>query len=187
MANNYDKYSNYDFSKFEPKPSSYERNAARKIVELPPFEQPEQEARMKLVKRKKKSVAQAKAEMRAASLRSFKVIAVAVFLLSMFAALLYSKLRVDELDRQINRTQTGLTAAQSENVKLNMQLDSMISLEKVEDYAQNTLGMVKVENYQITYLDLSGQDAVHVSGGKRAGVQGEEETALTKLLEYIRA
>lgn len=190
MANNYDKYSNYDFSMFEPGLSSYEKNAARKIVELPPLPNNKKQADMKLVKKKKKTVFEAKAEMRAAALRSFKALAVAVFLLSMFAALLFSKLKVDELDRKINRTQTQLTAAQAENVKLNMKLDSMISLEKVEDYAQNTLGMVKVENYQIEYIDLSGEDRVNISGGKQTSKSDSnqsEKTIFTKLLEYIGA
>ena len=47
-----------------------------------------------------------------------------------------------------------------------MELDSAISLEKVDDYAQNVLGMVKVENYQISYIDISGGDTVTQSGGK---------------------
>lgn len=190
MANNYDKYSNYDFSMFEPKQSSYEKNAARKIVELPPLKENQKQADMKLVKRKKKTALEAKIEMRATALRSFKVLAVAVFLLSMFAALLFSKLKVDELDRKINSTQTQLTAAQAENVKLNMKLDSMISLQRVEDYAQNTLGMVKVESYQIEYVDLSGTDQVNVSGGKQANKADDssgEKSALKKLLEYIGA
>lgn len=103
-----------------------------------------------------------------------------------FAALLYSKLRVDELDRQIAKTESNLTAAQAETVRLNMQLDSTISLEKVDDYAQNVLGMVKAENYQIEYIDLSGDDKVTVSGGKASSSDSKESKSLiTKLLEYI--
>ena len=34
MAGNYDKYGNYDFSMFEPKPVSFDHNAARKIATL---------------------------------------------------------------------------------------------------------------------------------------------------------
>lgn len=104
--------------------------------------------------------------MRATALRAAKVLTVAAVLLSLFAALLYSKLRVDELDRQIAKTESNLTAAQAETVRLNMQLDSTISLEKVDDYAQNVLGMVKAENYQIEYIDLSGDDKVTVSEAK---------------------
>lgn len=188
MGNRYDRYSGYDFSKFEPLQADYAGSAARKIEKLPSFEE-QQKSRMRLVKRRKKTVREAKEEMRAAARRSFKMLAAALVLLTMFAALLYSKLRVDELDRQIQKTQLLLSAAQSESVKLNMRLDSMFSLERVEDYAKNTLGMVKIESYQIEYLDLSGQDRVNLSGGGRAdGNGGEKEvTPFSKLLEYIRS
>ena len=181
MAGNYDKYGNYDFSMFEPKPVSFDHNAARKIATLPGVGERTADSGMRLVTRKKKTTVEAKNEMRAA-----KVLTVAAVLLSLFAALLYSKLRVDELDRQIAKTESNLTAAQAETVRLNMQLDSTISLEKVDDYAQNVLGMVKAENYQIEYIDLSGDDKVTVSGGKASSSDSKESKSLiTKLLEYI--
>ena len=172
MAGNYDKYGNYDFSMFEPKSVSFDHNAARKIATLPGVGERAADSGMRLVTRKKKTTVEAKNEMRATALRAAKV--------------LYSKLRVDELDRQIAKTESNLTAAQAETVRLNMQLDSTISLEKVDDYAQNVLGMVKAENYQIEYIDLSGDDKVTVSGGKASSSDSKESKSLiTKLLEYI--
>lgn len=186
MAGNYDKYGNYDFSMFEQKPVSFDHNAARKIATLPGVGERTADSGMRLVTRKKKTTVEAKNEMRATALRAAKVLTVAAVLLSLFAALLYSKLRVDELDRQIAKTESNLTAAQAETVRLNMQLDSTISLEKVDDYAQNVLGMVKAENYQIEYIDLSGDDKVTVSGGKASSSDSKESKSLiTKLLEYI--
>ena len=101
MAGNYDKYGNYDFSMFEPKPVSFDHNAARKIATLPGVGERTADSGMRLVTRKKKTTVEAKNEMRATALRAAKVLTVAAVLLSLFAALLYSKLRVDELDRQI--------------------------------------------------------------------------------------
>ena len=103
MAGNYDKYGNYDFSMFEPKPVSFDHNAARKIATLPGVGERAADSGMRLVTRKKKTTVEAKNEMRATALRAAKVLTVAAVLLSLFAALLYSKLRVDELDRQIGR------------------------------------------------------------------------------------
>jgi hypothetical protein len=46
--------------------------------------------------------------------------------------------------------------------------------------------MVKAENYQIEYIDLSGDDKVTVSGGKASSSDSKESKSLiTKLLEYI--
>ena len=74
---------------------------------------------------------------------------------------------------------------QGENVRLNMQLDSMISLEKVENYAKDELGMTKVEGYQIEYIDLSGADTVTVSGNKSVKSLSTEGP-LQKLSEYLK-
>lgn len=186
MANaKYNKYDDIDFSMFEPRQTSYEKNAARKIETIPPFtEEPKQKPRMELVKKPKKTLYQAKKEMQRTALQTAKIIVVSVFLLSMLAALLFSRIKVDELDRQISDAQTKITSAQSENVRLNMKLDSMISLEKVESYAQTNLGMVKMENHQIEYIDLSGSDKVVLSGNKSMDKGNESFTS--KVLEYIK-
>ncbi len=182
---NYSKYSDADFALFESPTSAYNQNAARKIVEMPPFEQ-QNKPQMQLVKKKKKTVAEARREMHAGARQSAKILAIALCLLSMFAMLLYGRLRVDELTRDVNSVSAKLTDAQAENVQLNMQLDSMYSLEKVENYAKNDLGMTKVEGYQIEYIDLSGADTVTVSGSKTLSA-GKETSLTEKLLEYLKA
>lgn len=184
---NYSKYSDVDFARFEPKPSAYSQNAAHKIVEMPPFEgQNPQKPKMELVRRKKKSVRQAREEMRENAFRATAILCISLVFLGMFAWLLYSRLRVDELTREVDTATAELSLAQAETVRLNAALDSMISLEKVENYAKNDLGMTKVEGYQIEYIDLSGADSVSVSGQKSVKPTGE--TTLTeKLLEYLKA
>ena len=58
-----------------------------------------------------------------------------------------------------------LDEAKSENIRLNMALNALMSREKVEDYAVNVLGMQKIERYQIYYFDDRDGDKVVVSGG----------------------
>lgn len=181
---NYQKYSDADFARFEPRASAYSQNAAKKIVEMPPFEA-QQKPQMELVRRKKKTVAEARREMRVGAQQTAKILVIAFCLLSMFAALLYSRLRVDELTREIDSANAQLSVAQGENVRLNMKLDSMISLERVEEYAKNELGMTKVEGYQIEYIDLSGADTVTVSGDKSVKSLSAESTG-KKLSEYLK-
>ena len=101
----------------------------------------------------------------------------------MLSALLYGRIKVDELDRQISAAETKITTAQSENVRLNMQLDSMISLENVEEYARDNLGMVKMESYQIEYIDLSGTDKVTLSGSKT--LNANSSSLYSKIMEYV--
>lgn len=179
------RYTDADFAMFESTSSAYDRNAARKVNTTAPNKQTQQPD-IRLLPKKKKSLVEAKLEMHAAAKKSAKIIGFAFFFLSMFAMLLYSHLRVDEINRDISKTNAMLTQAQGENVRLNMTLDSMISLEKVEDYAKNTMGMTKVEGYQIEYVDLSGEDKVVKSGAKHAQT-GEKTSILQKLKAYLKA
>lgn len=183
----YNRYEDFDFSAFEPKQSSYERNAARKIETAPKRSaQAQKKPEMKLVEKPKMSYAQAKANMHFSFLQSAKIVTVSLVLLVLMSALLYGRMKADELDRQIQNTKSELSVAQSENVRLNMKLDSMISLKNVEEYAQTNLGMVKMENHQIEYIDLSGEDKATVSGSKALKkTDDQKQSAGTKFLAYI--
>ncbi len=180
------KYDDFDFSDFEPKRTSYERNAARKIDTAPKRRQAEKKPDMKLVKRPKKSYARTREEMKRANLHTAKIIAISLVLLVMMSALLYGRMKADELDRQIQSKKNELSVAQSENVRLSMKLDSMISLKNVEDYAQNNLGMVKMESHQIEYIDLSGEDKAVVSGNKSKKSESKNKASfISRLKEYM--
>ncbi len=114
----------------------------------------------------KKTKAQLRAEQRRSTVKTMKVLAICAMFLSVIAFQIYSQVQVDELDRELNKINSEISVLESENTRLNMELDSRISLDKVDDYAQNVLGMVKVENYQVSYVDLSSADTVEVSGGR---------------------
>lgn len=180
-GNRYNMYDGIDFSVFEP--TSYERNAARKIETAPGRAKKKSTPKLKIVEAPKKTLMQLKREMHTSALQTAKILAISFVLLSLLAALLYGRLKVDELDREIANLNTDITAAQSECVRLNMQIDSVISLKNVEDYAQTQLGMVKMESHQIEYIDLSGEDRVVLSGEKM--LSKNENSFVSKVLAYI--
>ena len=182
MANkNYNMYDGIDFSMFEPRQSSYEKNAARKLEPAPKKNTAaKKKPQMQLIEKPKKTYNQLKKEMHRSALQTAKIISISLLLLTMLSTLLYGRLKVDELDRQISSKQSQITAAQSANVQLNMKLDSIISLKNVEQYAQTNLGMVKMENHQIEYIDLSGEDKVEVSGDKT-----NSKSLMAKVMEYL--
>ena len=182
-TNKYNMYNGIDFSDFEPRPSSYERNAARKIATAPAKRRAPQRPQLEIVRAPKRTSSQARNEMRRTSLQTAKILSVAVLLIAMLATLLYGRLKADELDREISSLNTQLEAAQSENVRLNMEIESVISLKNVEDYAQSQLGMVKMEANQIEYIDLSGDDVVTLSGDKT--VHKKVGSRTVTVMEYI--
>mgnify|MGYP003547121617 CR=1 FL=1 len=65
-----------------------------------------------------------------------------------------------ELTKQIESVEKDLAAARSEQVRLNAELNSLTSITKIDSFATGILGMTKLENYQVEYVDLSDGDRV---------------------------
>ena len=65
-----------------------------------------------------------------------------------------------ELAKQIESVENQLTVAKSEKVRLSAELNSMTSITKIDSFATGILGMTKLENYQVEYVDLSDGDKV---------------------------
>ncbi len=132
--------------KIEHKPS-----VNRKLTALPPrFE----------------SFKQRKEQISVNNKKAIKISAVALTMVMLFAFMIFSRVQLDEINRNIAATEKQIEIVNSKNVELNMELNEMISIEKVEEYAVNNLGMVKVQDYQVVYVDLSDDDRVLMAGGK---------------------
>ena len=93
--------------------------------------------------------------------------------------------KCNALDKQISSVQSELSIAQGESVRLNAELNGMISTEKIENYAENVLGMVKAESYQISYIDLSEGDKIVVSGDRTLDENGNITKKIKELFAYI--
>jgi cell division protein FtsB len=117
----------------------------------------------KVVRRTRASL---KAEAKRTNLRAVKALSVSAVLLGFVAIVIFSTVKLDEISRDIAATQSKIDVIKSENTRLDMEINSIVSLNKVEDYAENVLGMVKQESYQIEYVSLACADKVLISGGK---------------------
>ncbi len=104
---------------------------------------------------------------------------------SLLVVLLVMDTRCDELIGEIATMENQIAIAKGENVRLNAELSSMVSTDKIESYAEDVLGMVKAENYQISYIDLSGTDEILVSGDKSVGDSGDFSGKIKELIAYI--
>ena len=129
------------------------------------FEQPQTPVVVR--PRAPKSKAQLKRESRAASVNAVKVMTFAGALLLLFAGLIAMRVRLSLATHDTQVLRNELTIVQSENVRLNMQLNSMISEDTVEDYAENVLGLKKIEKYQIHYFENSSADSAVVFNSKK--------------------
>lgn len=161
----YNKYESYKFEYFEPKTVSTS-NAAPKIKE-----QPKKAPQLKLLEKPKPTRAQVQSEARKSAMQARKIMAVACAVIMFMAMVIYSRVQLDEINREIKQVESAMKIAQSDTVRLNNSLNSVVSINKVEDYALNVLGMVKVQDYQVVYVDLSGEDSVVMANGKTTDTQ----------------
>ena len=110
-------------------------------------------------------LARARAESVAETRHALKVLGVILVMFSLLTGVIGARLAVYDLKYKAAEIRVDIDEAKSENVRLNMTLDALMSREKVEEYAVNVLGMQKIQRFQIRYLDYRDGDRVVVSGG----------------------
>jgi len=86
------------------------------------------------------------------SVMKILLVAICAVLLPMY--FLSSKVELSELSGKISNEQIALEKAQSENLRLQAELDNLITLANVEHYAKYELGMQKVTISQGRHISL---------------------------------
>lgn len=137
------------------------------LYDLPALKHETQEPeRERPVQTKTKTAVQIRRESIASALRAVKLFFVSAVLLVLFGLVLFSKVSLVSLENKTVEWEVKLKEAQSENTRLVMQLNSAVSLDKVDEYAVSVLGMHKLERYQIHYFGNTDGDEVVIAGGK---------------------
>lgn len=101
--------------------------------------------------------------------KSVLVLSFVVVVFAMVALQISASAHRYELVRAIQYAESEIKIAQSENVRLNAELNGITGIAKIDSYATDVLGMTKVENYQIECIDLSEGDAVLYSSSLLGG------------------
>ena len=78
-------------------------------------------------------------------------------------SLLYSKVQISDYTAMISDAKTEIEQMERENVRLHSQLDSMYTLDNVEQIASQELGLQKTQSSQITYITLNTEEMTEVA------------------------
>lgn len=122
---------------------------------VPELETKRKIKRPELVEPKPVSKKQLAAEVKASRVAAARACVIALAVLIILGSLIYNRVVLTNCQSELLEANRALETAQSENIRLNMKFNSMMSMDKVEEYAQSELGMVKRENYQVRYFDMS--------------------------------
>lgn len=124
---------------------------------------------------KRKSKNQLLQEQRFAFRKTFAIAVSALLTVAMLFGVLHTYAKKNELNHEISSLETKLTVAQSENTRINSELNALVSMSMIDKYAVEKLGMTKMQANQIRYIDVSQFKEEH-----KSAVQKLEEQAKAK-------
>ena len=108
-----------------------------------------------------------------------KAFLLGVFVLVIVASTLYNNAIINELGNQILKANQDYAELIGENKKMTAILESKVSLKNVEEYAKENLGLSKMEQYQIEYVNLLPNDKIECIK------ENKEETISDKIFNRI--
>ena len=89
---------------------------------------------------------------------------------------------------ELSQCENELKVLESAHVSLMSKYEQQYNADYIAEYAENTLGMVKLSTSQIEYIELARQEGIDVtsSAPTTGGVVGSLVRGFTALLEYLR-
>ncbi len=114
-----------------------------------------------------------------------KVIFGLMSVLIVTSMLIYNNVRISEINTEIRMQQQEYDILVNEGIRLNMELESGASLSKVEEYASNVLGMVKMEKSQMQYIELTDGTTVEIMQQEEPNLFDQVQRLLTEFVENI--
>ena len=91
---------------------------------------------------------------------AIKIAVLAIVAMVLLFCVIYGKVQISDMYSQINNQKAYLSSEQSENARLKTELESYTSLKNIEEYAENVLGLEKLDKSQILYVDIQNADVV---------------------------
>ncbi len=157
----------YDLSVYEPKPA---KKQSAPVAEAKPAIK---------VKTNTNPVASSGA--------AFKIFIKAAVILGVLFAVLYGNVETNRLFNEISKLESELASLQSENLALAAEYESVTSLKNVEDYAENVLGLQKLDKAQIEYVELEGDTVIEVVETQSQNIFVMLKSWFADLCEYLGA
>lgn len=117
----------------------------------------------KLLETKPVSRVQTAQEARESTKMAIRACAFALTMFLTIGAIIVCHVQLTNLQIDLTAKQNELSVIESENISLKMKYNSMMSMDKIEEYAQSELGMVKRESYQVEYFDISDESGAQLT------------------------
>jgi cell division protein FtsL len=114
-----------------------------------------------------------------------KIIVVTMTAGVLLGAVIYGKVQNAALHTEIANKEQAVDILNSENVRMQTEIESKSSLKNVEDYAENILGMQKLDKSQIDYITIESGNVVEIPQ-ENDNIFVSIKNAIDDFVEYIR-
>ncbi|WP_295211045.1 cell division protein FtsL [Ruminococcus sp.] len=116
-----------------------------------------------------------------------KIMAVCMLALAIFGAMIFGKVEISSLCSEQTKQLEQLEQLQGENVSLQSELAQKTNMSKVEEYAENELGLKKLDKSQIEYVTVDSDSVAKVVKTEESNVFVKIKRWFSSVLEYIGA
>ena len=138
------------------------------------FKQDEEKVKINLIRQKNASQGSAP-----------KVIVLTLAAGLLMGSVIYAKVEQAALQTDISTQTKYVDILRSENVRMKSEIDGKSSIKVVEEYAENILGMQKIENSQIDYITIENGNVIDIPKSED-NIFVKLKNAFSDFLEYIR-
>ena len=117
----------------------------------------------------------------------FKAFAIAAAAFLIFGSMIYGRVQLTSMYAEQTELENELARLQNENAGLESELAKKTGLTKVEDYAENKLGLRKLDKSQIEYVEVPKPKVAEATAPKDDNIFVTLKRKFNELLEYIGA
>lgn len=116
---------------------------------------------------------------------SIKFLALCTVVCALLCVMIYEKVQISGLCSEQTQLQSELTELEDDNTSLESELAQKTSMTKVEEYAKNELGLVKLAKSQIEYVEINNEAVANVVEQEDGSVFVRIKNWFVAVLEYI--
>ena len=113
--------------------------------------------------------------------RIANIVSVAV-MITLIVAVIATNAAITTTSTQIANMQDDIIQLESEKSYLEFTLESRMTLDQIESYAENQLGMVKMDSSQKKYVELESENKIVVN---QSPVKEKLDEAIQPILSYL--
>lgn len=96
-----------------------------------------------------------------------RIVMLSLLTAALLGSVIYSLDRRNTVYNRVSSMNNKLELTEAENVRLQFELESEMSAKNVEEYAENVLGMQKIDPSQIEFIKIQTGDVVNIPQQKK--------------------